>query len=1585
MASVADYLRQQRLAKEQETENLIRNAGSYSRNRGILEALGQGTAEEQDRGFKQQAMGLLTGVMTGLGAPGRLVQAGLQELTGNPNEALRKVSGMEEFRKVLSGEINTGAGTLEGLKVRDDDSVLTKAGKFAGAFALDVATDPLSYIGAPASISRKDAASLLVGAARKEGFLESVIAKSSLGDNLVEELAKKAPTSRFAAIQDELKLAADAGTPLDVASKVGTRKLAADQLADQLGTALFTKGRTGLLKELESITGSRVNALSIFKSLPEEVKGGVVLTNLIGKPVKNKAGKYVRLTEGTVIPKLGAVAEKANQARLATSVYPGNIATRMLGGKAGPILADVKKSVLRRETEVAGKQASRLIDYVDIKRALADKVTGKFMLQGRAASAALAAHNSGNMYQGADKELFDNMFKQAFFAPAMKVDLGTASVAERAAFDAAGRLRNEINGLREEAQGMGLEVRLLGDPAEWSPLIVTPEAYDRWRRTGYIPDGVAQYNPEMARRSHVGFEPDEEIARSSGFRDPENPEVVYLNAQKANDRLEKRALDLGKTAEQAKLERVFSEDPVQIMQMYGNYMAGAASTKRFVDALTATGALVKDVPAVRRLLSEWDAAQVISGVAGVSDEVKRVAEGRVAKAKEEIAKLTGEQNIDEIRARVANARNEAITTRDLARQRVATLSQQVADASAEIADATPRISQLKSQLKNYTETVVRSTQDLAERQRAAKNVKARLATASKDLSNNQTTEQIIQELYASAPSGAEQSYYRELLDQVGDETDNVAARVQREQSLQQSVTSELDQIKAARKAARDQGAQDIEQQIYAYEQSVTKRNNLMVELNTARATRDQAVVVARGAETKIGLESIDAIDGVVQRYADDVSAYKVFKSANRITKNTPPEIATLIKEELSRLKGIADESKKLLKETLKVGKSNYSAVAKEYADQLLSLADNLSTEQFNAVRILTDRNKLSQYIETVRQGARDEDTVMKAMGDIVTTFNSIRERVPRSTFKNLTKTQEAILLNSSKAKLKDRVLREARTTSEMVSALDEVGYSVVGKTAGKSKLYATSGVLDVMERTFKTLENPNQWEKFLNDYLDPLLLAWKAGITIGRGPGYHLNNLVGGLYMNYLGNVGVKMFKIADEAVRMTNKAIKRIQVSNPNMSFLDVQALAHKEVVSTLNKQTVNGRGIGDLFDEFTKRGGFNSTELGALSEELARKGMATAPDMFKRGVVIRPKYETEAGSKGEALYRKGLDLAFTNPIQRIGNNWAQGTEVRLRFSAFLDGFERYDDLGAAMDKVHILHFDYADLSDAEQWVRRLVPFYTWTRRNVPAQLRAMFMQPGKIQRFLYANQEFQNAFAADGDESWLNQILPEYIDTSNGFVSKFKFLDNNIGTFLRLPFEDINKTFSATGPGFVKGEALASMLGPFTIPVELATGRDIQSGRGLDPFGKDRIQTLGDIIPQLGTLQRTVGAAAGVSKALGKDLPNIGFTEDQENKGVVTALNLLGIPALFGMSAATISKKGTNAELVRRNQKQTAKINEVAAERGIDIEWVRKQIRNGTPPEIVAQLLNSGLGQKQTLFPEQSTLTPEQRMTALQMLQGL
>jgi hypothetical protein len=306
-------------------------------------------------------------------------------------------------------------------------------------------------------------------------------------------------------------------------------------------------------------------------------------------------------------------------------------------------------------------------------------------------------------------------------------------------------------------------------------------------------------------------------------------------------------------------------------------------------------------------------------------------------------------------------------------------------------------------------------------------------------------------------------------------------------------------------------------------------------------------------------------------------------------------------------------------------------------------------------------------------------------------------------------------------------------------------------------------------------------------------------------------------------------------------------------------------------------------------------------------------------------------------------------------------------------------------MDKVHLLHFDYADLTDFEQWVRRIVPFYTWTRRNVPAQLRALVMQPGKIQRFMYANEEFQNYFAAEGDESWLNQVLPEYLDTQDGFVSKFKFLDNNVGAYLRLPFEDVNKLFTAKGMPRPR-EILASAGPAITTPIELLSGRDIATGRSLDSFGSGKTETIGNLVPQLGTLNRILSAGAGISQQLGLDLPNIGFTEAQENKGLITALNLLGLPQLAGMSLVSVSPSGINAEILRRINSQSGKIKDLAASKKIDLDWMRAQLKAGATPEQLAIAIKAGQG-RLPLVPEKeySALTPEKRRQMLENLSNL
>jgi len=340
MSSVVDYLRQQRVEKDKEIENLVRNTGTYDVNRRALQALGQGTPEEQDKGFARKALGLGSNILNVIGIPGRLVQAGILEAVGNPSEELQRVSGLEQLGAIIKGDVGTSASNLPFLKTRPGDSTGARIGKMIGAFALDVGTDPTSYISAPASISRKAAATSLFRVVDKPGFLENVLTKSIKGDTLVDDLLKDVPVARFAEMQKSMELAQindivaaaekksgrlftaeersaaladvknsleagrDINTPAGVLDKTGRNALASKQLADRLGTALFTKGRTGLIKELENLTGSRNSALSIFKSLPDEIRGGIVLSNLLGKPITGADGKYVRLTSGALVPGL---------------------------------------------------------------------------------------------------------------------------------------------------------------------------------------------------------------------------------------------------------------------------------------------------------------------------------------------------------------------------------------------------------------------------------------------------------------------------------------------------------------------------------------------------------------------------------------------------------------------------------------------------------------------------------------------------------------------------------------------------------------------------------------------------------------------------------------------------------------------------------------------------------------------------------------------------------------------------------------------------------------------------------------------------------------------------------------------------------------------------------------------------------------------------------------------------------------------------------------------------------------------------------------------------------------------------------
>jgi hypothetical protein len=55
----------------------------------------------------------------------------------------------------------------------------------------------------------------------------------------------------------------------------------------------------------------------------------------------------------------------------------------------------------------------------------------------------------------------------------------------------------------------------------------------------------------------------------------------------------------------------------------------------------------------------------------------------------------------------------------------------------------------------------------------------------------------------------------------------------------------------------------------------------------------------------------------------------------------------------------------------------------------------------------------------------------------------------------------------------------------------------------------------------------------------------------------------------------------------------------------------------------------------------------------------------------------------------------------------------------------------GYANDMVNMVHFDYKNLTAVEERIKDFIPFFVWTRRNLPLQMKALVEQPRLVARY--------------------------------------------------------------------------------------------------------------------------------------------------------------------------------------------------------------------------------------------------------------
>lgn len=218
---------------------------------------------------------------------------------------------------------------------------------------------------------------------------------------------------------------------------------------------------------------------------------------------------------------------------------------------------------------------------------------------------------------------------------------------------------------------------------------------------------------------------------------------------------------------------------------------------------------------------------------------------------------------------------------------------------------------------------------------------------------------------------------------------------------------------------------------------------------------------------------------------------------------------------------------------------------------------------------------------------------------------------------------------------------------------------------------------------------------------------WKAAATVGR-PTFVPRNLIGGIFNGRIFGVGAREYRLVGRNVAKYRHA-------------REVLGLKHADALAKVDED----------FRPFMQ--GLLDSELllSAHSTDIVKVTEGPAP--WLAGATFNP-----------------TDAARFAPF-RAGGIAMQKSEDFLRAAAFVKFYDptRPETMDFAKQMALVMHFDYANLTPLEEWAKRFIPFFVWTRRNIPLQVRVMIENPGFINKYQHfvtnANAFFEDESVAD------------------------------------------------------------------------------------------------------------------------------------------------------------------------------------------------------------------------------------------------
>ena len=143
------------------------------------------------------------------------------------------------------------------------------------------------------------------------------------------------------------------------------------------------------------------------------------------------------------------------------------------------------------------------------------------------------------------------------------------------------------------------------------------------------------------------------------------------------------------------------------------------------------------------------------------------------------------------------------------------------------------------------------------------------------------------------------------------------------------------------------------------------------------------------------------------------------------------------------------------------------------------------------------------------------------------------------------------------------------------------------------------------------------------------------------------------------------------------------------------------------------------------------------------------------------------------------------------------------------------------ALEMTYKLHFNYGGLSEAERrFGKRVFPFYTWTRNNLPLQMSFLANSPGKFNRLMSLRRNIELGEEREG-------TVPDYFMEGFGLQLPFSIGGAQAYSQPDFPLQDLFK-FDPTQRGYGKVmEQMFSSTTPFLkTPIEYWAGKRVFEG---------------------------------------------------------------------------------------------------------------------------------------------------------------